>query len=373
MFARINPVENMKRPHLVHFLAIVNDESITLKASITMKENHLFKILDLQLNIPTPTIPYQALRLLNAYQFTLKIVGLDAEKNILYSRKIDSDSFGNIHFKIPLNEERKKMTVLQIYEVKSRPGLEIHLGSYIPIQILSPKKLVICDFDKTLVDTKYSTTKEVFKSLTKPLSYFPTVPKSLEILLQFIKAGHHPFILSASPHFYEDAMRDWLYQNNIFSAGIFLKDYRQFLSPLNSELTRRDIKKQGLYKLNHLLDILIMTGIPDELILMGDNYESDPLIYLTIAHFLREETDPWTFWNEIKEKSAFLLQPKQNAQILNKLYQVDNLLKRERKKFPHKKTHIEILIRKRFENDGITIPEEYTNQTKLHFLIHLYS
>ena len=242
----------MKRPHLVHFLAIITDDSINIKASITMKENIIARKRDFDLTVLTPHFPIQALRLLNAYEFTLKIVGTTKDQHEIYKKSFESDSFGNFNFKIPLTEERSKIEILQLYEVKKRPGLELHLGTYIPLRIYSPKKIIICDFDKTLVDTKYSTTKEVYRSLTRPLQEFPTIISSVNILKIAIHQGYHPFILSASPHFYEDAMRDWLYKNNIFSAGIFLKDYRQFFSFLEGDLTAKDLKGQGLYKLNHL-------------------------------------------------------------------------------------------------------------------------
>ena len=72
-----------------------------------------------------------------------------------------------------------------------------------------------------------------------------------------------------------------MYQNKIFTAGIFLKDVRQVFSLWDGDLSPRDITHQGLYKLNQLLDIINMTDIPDELVLMGDNFESDPVIYLS--------------------------------------------------------------------------------------------
>jgi hypothetical protein len=331
-----------------------------------------FKTLDVELEKITPKFPIQALRLLNAYQFSLKIVGLNASHEEIYKKIFESDSFGNFNFKIPLIAERKDIQILQVYETSRRPGLELLMGTYIPIVIPAPKKIVICDFDKTLVDTKYSTTKELYRSLTSPIERFPTVPKSVEILKSYISAGHHPFILSASPHFYEDSMRDWLYKNNIFSAGIFLKDYRHFFSFLEGNLTTKDLRHQGLYKLNHLLDILLMTGIPDELVLMGDNYESDPAIYLTLANILREDVDPWGLWNDIKEKDIFQIRNKQNSHFLNKIYQLDNLLTRERKKFPNKKVHIEIYIRKRFDADEINLNDDYIQKKNLSFLIQLY-
>jgi hypothetical protein len=360
----------MKRPHLVHFLAIITDDAINIKASITLKENLLAQNLDL--DIPTPKFPIQALRLLNAYQFSLKIVGLSKDQKEIYKKTFESDSFGNYNFKIPLTNERKNIEILQLYETKKRPGLELHLGTYIPLRIFSPKRIIICDFDKTLVDTKYSTTKEVYRSLTRSLEENPTVMTSVEILHRYIAKGHHPFILSASPHFYEDAMRDWLYKNNIFSAGIFLKDYRHFFSFLEGELTTKDLKLQGLYKLNHLLDILLMTGIPDELVLMGDNFESDPTIYLTLAKVMLEDIDPWVVWNDIKEQDIFQLKKKQNSQFLNKIYQLDNLLSRKRKENKQKKMNLKIYIRKRYKNDVVNLQPQYEKQKALVSLIELY-
>lgn len=364
----------MKRPHLVHFLAIVTDDSISIKASITLKENVVAQNLDL--DILAPKFPIHALRLLNAYQFTMKIIGMTKDQKEIYKKSFESDSFGNFNFKIPLTKEREQIEILQLFEVKNKPGLELHLGSYIPLRIFSPKKIIICDFDKTLVDTKYSTTKEVYRSLTRPMAENPTVTSSVNILHRYIKMGHHPFILSASPHFYEDSMRDWLYKNNIFSAGIFLKDYRHFFSFLEGELTAKDLKTQGLYKLNHLLDILLMTGIPDELVLMGDNFESDPAIYLTLAKILREDIDPWVVWNRIKEHDIFQLKKKQNSQFLNKIYQLDNLLTRKRRDIgfhnPSKKIMIKIYIRKRFLADELAPPEFFEKEKTLIDLIEMY-
>ncbi|MCK6595161.1 MAG: hypothetical protein L6Q33_08175 [Bacteriovoracaceae bacterium] len=359
----------MKRPHLVHFLAIITDESLSIKASITMRENVLAQPIDIP-EIPTPKFPIQALRLLNAYQFTMKIVGLSRDLKEVYKKSFESDSFGNFYFKIPLTKEREDIEILQLYEVKRKPGLEQHLGTYIPLKIKGHKKIVICDFDKTLVDTKYSTTKEVYHSLTRPIEHFPTVSSSVHILHNYIKNGFHPFILSASPHFYEDAMRDWLYKNNIFTAGLFLKDYRHFFSFLDGELLAKDLKIQGLYKLNQLLDILLMTGVPDELVLMGDNFESDPSIYLTLVKMFLDDQDPWVTWNAIKEKDIFQLKKNQNGQLLNKIYQLDNIINRK-KKYSEKPTNlqIKIFIRKRFKDDTLTIPldlEKYKDHIKLY-------
>lgn len=337
-----------------------------------MKENVISKKRDLDLTILTPHFPIQALRLLNAYEFTLKIVGMTKDQEEIYKKSFESDSFGNFNFKIPLTEERSRIEILQLYEVRKRPGLDLHLGTYIPLRVYSPKKIIICDFDKTLVDTKYSTTKEVYRSLTRPLEEFPTIVSSVNILKKAIHQGYHPFILSASPHFYEDAMRDWLYKNNIFSAGIFLKDYRHFFSFLEGDLTTKDLKGHGIYKLNHLLDILLMTGVPDELILMGDNFESDPVIYLTLAKILTLNIDPWIIWNSIKDESIFQLKRKQNSQLLNKIFQLNNLLNRKYKNNSKRKVLIKIYIRKKYVEDQLNIPPKYQGQLSLVELIEMY-
>lgn len=358
-------IKHMKRPHLVHFLSIITDEFLAIKASVTMKENSLAQgNTPMDLEKLAPSFPIQAVRLLSAYEFKMKIVGLNENHEEVYKKTFDSDSYGNFNFKIPLTEQTKDVVILQLYEVGKEPGLEIHLGTAIPLRIPEDKKLIICDFDKTLVDTRYSTTKEVYNSLTKPLETFPTLQRSVEILQDKIKDGYHPFILSASPHFYEEAMRDWLYQNHIYTAGIFLKDYRKVFSFLEADLTPKDLKIQGLYKLNHLLDILLMTGIPKELVLMGDNFESDPIIYLTMAMIIHQDQEPWKLWNIVKSQDAFQLNRKQNSQFLNKIYQLNNMIGR----LPYK-VDLKIYIRKKAQEESIKVPPSFENRLSL---IELY-
>ncbi|MDD0853107.1 hypothetical protein HBN50_08365 [Halobacteriovorax sp. GB3] len=344
----------MKRPHLVHFLAIKTDDTIALKASVTMRETLLMD--KVEVDLIKPRFPIQAYKLLNAYDFTMKIVCLDENQNEVYVKSYESDSYGNFYFKIPLStEQRKKVHVLQIYETRKTPGLEYHLGSFIPINVEGPKKLVICDFDKTLVDTRYSTTKELYRSLTSPIESFPKIPKSIEILQNYTQKGFHPFILSASPHFYEDAMRDWLYQNKVYTAGIFLKDYRKIFSLFEDDLTTKDLKIQGLYKLNHLLDILHMTSIPDEIVLMGDNFESDPLIYLGLARILEGRTEPRKMWSILKSLDAFQLTKKQESQLLNKIYQLQSLIAQRQ----HRAVKVKIYIRKKASEEELIVPDEF--------------
>jgi hypothetical protein len=352
----------MKRPFLVHFLPIITDDFINIRASISLKENPLY--LTNKSNEGeklVPSNPLQAFKLLTSNDFMIKIVGLDQDHEEIYKKNYESDTFGNFNFKIPLTEERKNIKVLQVYEIKHGKGIELLLGSFIPLHIKSPKKIVISDFDKTLADTRYHTTREVYDSLTRPLEYFPTLKRSVKYIKDYIEEDYHPFILSASPHFYEDAMRDWLYQNQIFTAGIFLKDYRHIFSILEGDLTPKDLKIQGLYKLNHLLDILLMTGIPDQLVLMGDNFESDPVIYAALAIILTQKTDPWKIWKTMKKHKAFTSSRRQEAQMLNKIYQLQNLVTR-RTNQNISLCDLTILIRKVGQEELIVLPSEFEDQ-----------
>ena len=330
----------MRRPKLVHFTGIESDDYIHVRASMTYSSHGTFEFLDeINQNLKeiVPTKPIESLGLLSSNQFRLKVVGLNESDEETVIRSFDSDSFGNFNFKVPQSPTiaARKM---KLYETKSHPGLELLIGSFIPTKILNPKKIVITDFDKTLVDTRYSTLKEVYLSLKSPIHYFPPVDSSIELIKKYVDDGYQPFVVSASPHFYENAIRDWLYQRQIFTGNIFLKDYRSIFSFFEGDLSTKDLKSQGFYKLNNIVNILLMTGIPDELVLVGDGFESDTLIYLTLAAVLVGRYDPWTLWNHIKKEESFKLTNQQHFRFLSKFYQLKNLS--EAKKVNEVKIHI---------------------------------
>ena len=317
----------MRRPKLVHFSGIESDEYIHIRASMTYSSQGRFEILDeINQNLKeiVPTRPIQSMGLLSSNEFRLKIIGLSLDDTEVIVRNFDSDSFGNFNFKIP-QPEAKNVAKLKLFETKSSPGLELLIGHFIPTRILTPKKIIISDFDKTLVDTRYSSLKELYLSLRNPIHYFPQVDQSIELIKKFIDDKYQPFIVSASPHFYENAIRDWLYQRQIFTSNIFLKDYRNIFSFFEGDLSTKDLKSQGFYKLNTIVNILLMTGIPDELILMGDGFESDTIIYLTLAAVLIGRYDPWTLWNNIKKEESFRLTNQQHFRFLSKFYQLKNM------------------------------------------------
>jgi phosphatidate phosphatase APP1 len=360
----------MRRPKLVHFTGIESDEYIYIRASMTYSTQGRFEILDeINQNLKeiVPTRPIQSLGLLSSNEFRLKVIGLSQDDKEVTIRSFDSDSFGNFNFKIPQPEE-KNVAKLKLFETRSHPGLELLIGSFIPTTIHKPKKILITDFDKTLVDTRYSSMKELYLSLRNPIHYFPPVDTSIDLVRGFIKEEYQPFVVSASPHFYENAIRDWLYQRQIFTGNIFLKDYRNIFSFFEGDLSTKDLKSQGFYKLNTIVNILLMTGIPSDLVLVGDGFESDTIIYLTLAAVLVGRYDPWTLWNHIKREESFRLTNQQHFRFLSKFYQLKNMSdghpRGKLKIYIRCKPHMLPSLQKR------VFKLDFANQ--LHHLVHYY-
>ncbi|MBL7665711.1 MAG: hypothetical protein JNM93_11310 [Bacteriovoracaceae bacterium] len=317
----------MKRPNLVNFMAIESDHHISIRASLSPADSQSRAYLKSSISNLAPSSPVQSLGMLSSEYYRLLIIGFDETQNEIYRKEYESDSFGNFEIRFPSYLEGKNVHAVQAFELSTYPGLEILIGTFIPIKVKTPKKVVISDFDKTLVDTKYSSPRELYESLRRPVEHFPKVQGSIELIKKYIQEDYKPFILSASPHFYENAIRDWLYQHEIFTGNIILKDYRKVFSLFEGDLTPKDLKTQGFYKLSSLVSILLMTGIPDELVLMGDGFESDTLIYLTLLSVIKGKTDPWKVWNSVKKIETFRLTTKQQSRFLNKFYRLGNLTK----------------------------------------------
>ena len=345
----------MKRPYLVHFLALLTDRFISIKSFIALKEQDPINSL---IKKPKDPFPIQEYSLLKSHQFQIKLIGYNQQRIKIFTDIYTSDNFGKIDLKIYITNHQKNITTIQVYEIKQHIGIEFYLGTFIPLKIFTPKKIIICDFDKTLVETKYSTPRELYRSLVKPLDRFPTIVKSLNILKKYIAQDFHPFILSASPHFYEKSIRNWLYKRKVFTAGIFLKDYRDIFNFFKGNMGPKDIKAQGLYKLDHLLNILIMTDIPNELVLIGDNFESDPIIYLSLRKLIYKEIDPWSFWNLLDHSKTFIMNKKQKMQLLNKIYQFSNYIKKWEEEHPGNIILLTIYIRKKTNDEKTKILPE---------------
>lgn len=356
----------MKRPYLVNFTAISSENQISIKASLTDSYTPLLE--KRQRKKSRPTSPIQSIGLISSDEYRIKVEGLNANQEKIYSKDFESDRFGNFDLKISSKVMDEEIIKLQVFETSYRPGIDILLGSYIPYKINEPKKIVVSDFDKTLVDTKYSTAYEVYQSLRKPLNYFPTVQPSVDLLFEQISKGFQPFVLSASPHFYENAIRDWLYQNKIYAGNILLKDYRNIFSLRDGILTTKDLGKQSFYKLNQLVSLLIMTGIPDEMVLMGDSFESDEFIYLVLASVLIGRKDPWQVWNLVKKEESFKLTTKQNFHFLSKFYQLGEMVKK--KSLAKLEIHIRCTEKNLEEARSKSLPFDFIREQKA--LVHYY-
>jgi phosphatidate phosphatase APP1 len=334
----------MKRPYLVNFMAIQSNGHISVRTSLALKKNDFQKNYIHEMN--KLSSPISSIGLMSSDIFRVKFVGMNQNQEKIFEREYETDDFGNLEVKFKDTISHSEIVNIQIYETSYYNGLSIHLGAFIPYKINDPKKILISDFDKTLVDTVFSTVKEVYASLSQPVSYFPTVQGSIEKVNDLIEDGFQPFILSASPHFYENSIRDWLYQNRIYAGNLFLKDYRNIFSLSQGFLRPKDMKNQGFYKLSQLTNILLMTGIPDELILIGDGFESDEFIYLILRAVLVEKIDPWKVWNAIKREKIFQFTTKQSTQFLTKFYKLGELAKRS----SQIKVHIYIRTNKKIQH-----------------------
>lgn len=308
------------RAYLDNFIAIKSQKNISIKLAISIESMDKKKIDQEEMLAPWDTISF-----FSPKNFKVKIIGLTNTSKAIFVREFDSDEYASISIKIPSKVGEEEISNLLLFELNHNPGIEVYLGSFIPMTLEKQKRVLISDFDRTLVDTRYHTVKEVYKSLKSPLKEFPTIKESVKIIKEHHEDNFNIFILSASPHFYEKPIRDWLYQNKIFSSHIFLKDYRKIFSLFDSELTTKDIKQQGFYKLKELSEILLMTGIPDELVLMGDGFESDPLIYSILRAIIIERIDPWRIWREVKVLQTFKMTKKQESLLLTTLHQVSSL------------------------------------------------
>lgn len=315
----------LKRPKFFNFLVIDNGSTISLRGTLLYLTKKHYFIDQAMMFDPHGSSPKQNLWQLKKDEFQLKLVAFGKSEQKLYEKVVDSDSFGHFRLSLPSYVQETKVEYLQLYEVSEFPGLELYIGSYIPEQIETRPPIVITDFDKTLVHTTYSTAKEMYYSITQPLSEYPSLEPSINIFKRYINQNYIPFVLSASPHFYEDAIVDWLYQNQIYTNHLFLKDFRRALSPFKGELTLKDIHTQGFYKLNQLVDILLICGGASKLCLMGDGFESDMTVYLTLRSLLIEKIDPLYIWKRIRNLDSFKLNKKQQSTFLNKLYQLQSL------------------------------------------------
>ena len=315
-----------KRPKIIAINSLVSQEYLSIRAIVGIEP--------LTHNKEIKVTPLSRIRLLKKNKFNIH-VKFDGQEFFL-----ETDQFGHFSHRLKV-ESFSKQKEFDLYAKAQGDSTAYFLGSFKPSELQKEKKIVISDFDKTLVETKYKTIPEVYQSLTSPVSDFPSLDKSVELLKSKIDSGYLPFILSSSPNFYGPTIKEWLDSNDIPSDNVFLKDYRQFLSIFPTDLFIKDISSHGVHKLSQLINIYLMTNIPSKIFLMGDNSESDPVIYCIFSKIAADDFYPDDLWQEIKSRKEFLFTNSQSLKFLNKLYQAKNLNKKR-----EKITETEIHIRK---------------------------
>ncbi len=302
----------MYKLKLLNFNCFLTRNSIKIKALLFYKKNELF-------TSHNGFKPIESLFRFTSKLMKIKIELYDESHQLVGVKETQSDRFGNINTTIPFAKP-KQISKIKLYLLEPK---FVFLSELSPQAINRHGKMIICDFDKTLVDTKYRTPKEIFHSLTGPISQYRKIGSSVDLFKSLIDKGYSPFIVSASPHFYELAIRKWINQEGLPQCPMTLKNYRDIFSLWHERLSFKDLLVHGNYKLQAMLDILIMTGIPEDLVLIGDSSETDPEIYLLLKNLLTSEQSIWELWKEFKDLKCFQLTNAQSSQILRKI----NLLK----------------------------------------------
>lgn len=347
----------MRRPEFIQHLFIQSEQFLSIKVIITLRQ--------IRNDSTLPHFPLEDIPLLRRQRFTLKVILRDEKGQMISQHLFDTDSFGQAFFRIPL-PPKQKVASLQCFETSFSPGVDFLLGSHYPLTIKRPTKLVISDFDKTLVSTSYSGVLDLVTSLINPIAYFPPIEEGLSLFKNYIRKDYAPFVLSASPHFYEATIRDWLCSQGLITSGLFLKDYRQSFSISDGLLAPKDLWVQGLYKLDQLLDLLIMCGLPDEIVLLGDDHESDPMIYLTLSQILTDQAEPFRLWQKIIANKSFKLSKKQSVRLLSKIYEISSFLY-DRRKQGRVLPELTIHIRKTGKKDKIPLDLKESLKEKITF------
>lgn len=314
----------MRRVYLENLISVKGPSGLFIKGTLFYRKTK--GPLPFARTLP---LPIKNLDLLSKGHFFLTIELFDHQNLLIRKISTPTNNFGNFHLFLD-DVNYKNLKYITIYERSKRPGIEINLGTYIPQEFTNSKGIIISDFDKTLVDTQYSTIKQIWRSLTQNLNSYPNVNQGIERLKKHINSDLSPIILSASPHFYYQGIRNWLYNHSIYTAPIFLKDYRSIFGSSSIELYPKDFSKQGIYKLMQLMDIVIITSFPEKIVLIGDNHEDDLLIYLHLKEIICSGKKPTEFIDKLRGSIEFKAKEEQLSLIYQKAYFIYSRLKNKR-------------------------------------------
>ena len=136
----------MERPFLSNFSAIIADKKLSIRAYITeLEQQHESKVQS------TKNIPIQSINLFSKNFFNIKICLLNHKSQILLEKEFQTDNYGKLDISIPKMINNQLIYSIKLYETGYYPGVEVYLGSFLPITIQNPKKIVISDFEKKWV------------------------------------------------------------------------------------------------------------------------------------------------------------------------------------------------------------------------------
>ena len=136
----------MDRPYLVNFSAIISENQLSIRASITDSKTSIQ-----QTEKSLHSRPIQSLGLFSKESYRLKIVALNAKNETIFKREYDSDSFGRFEIKANAKFQGGQIEKLVAFETSKINGLDLYLGSFLP---LAPMAKWTKIFDKTPLSKK---------------------------------------------------------------------------------------------------------------------------------------------------------------------------------------------------------------------------
>lgn len=271
----------------------------------------LISIQDIDFSVDDLKTPKDAFLSLAHKDFYVKIVTTDEnqkQKDFFFQ----TSPYGDFSLKFPFFSLCKNIDIF----VQENNNY-IFLKTITPIHLSAPLNLIFCDFDQTLIETKFKKLKELYQALKSSLNSFSTIYSSVELFKSY--SNYYSFILSASPYFFHDLISNWLKNQDISPNKILLKDFRKMLS-FKEELSFKDFKDQSYYKISKILHIILLYGYPQRLVLIGDSIESDLLIYSIVKKILSFDSDHKILFDEIF--STIKLTIKQKIDLSEKIIEL---------------------------------------------------
>ena len=155
-------MSNSYRPELLKWVCIARDETMHILAEVDLEEFH-HSLWKKGQALASHSSPWENFSFLPEKKFVLLVMGLSSNGNVIYKRFFYNHTNGRFQFQIPRNSNQGlSIHSLKVYEAGTKIGTYFYLGTYLPQILPKPSKVIITDFDKTLVETKYATTKKSF-------------------------------------------------------------------------------------------------------------------------------------------------------------------------------------------------------------------